>query len=259
MSAVNDKKAVQRQYENAANLNTRISIHDQYSVNRQGFGNWIVSQMPITEGCRVLELGCGTGEMWRKNIRMIDRCSELVLTDFSEGMLETARGHIGDLLNVTYRVADIQEIPYESGSFDLVMAHMMLYHVPDLKKGLSEVKRVLKKNGSFACATYGEHGIVEFIAGLLGPYGAEERLNKNFTLQNGGQILSEFFSSVEMREYSDSLEVTEPEDMLDYVYSLTGMTGISNISRDVLKKVLQQNMVNGILKVPKEYGMFICR
>ena len=259
MGAINDKEVVQKQYENAVNLNARISIHDKYSVNKQGFGNWIASNYRITEGMRILELGCGTADMWKSNSSLINKCSELVLTDLSEGMLNTARNNVGNAHNVTYRIVDIQDIPFDANSFDMVIANMMLYHVPDLKKGLSEVKRVLKKDGRFYCATYGEYGIVPYIAKLLKPYGAEERINKNFTLQNGKQILKQYFSSIEMLEYVDGLEVTNIEDMLDYISSLSGMSGISNISRDVIRKVLKQNTVNGILNVPKEYGMFICK
>lgn len=259
MGAINDKEVVQKQYENAANLNTRISIHDKYSVNKQGFGNWITSQYQITVGIRILELGCGTADMWKDNISLLNNCSELVLTDLSEGMLTTARKNMVNVQNVTYQVVDIQEIPFKSNSFDIVIANMMLYHVPDLKKGLSEVKRVLKEGGSFYCATYGENGIVPFIADLLKPYGAEGRVNKNFTLQNGKQILAQYFSSIEMREYIDSLEVTNVDDMLDYIYSLSNMTNIGNINREAVRKVLEQNTVDGILKVPKEYGMFICK
>ena len=259
MGAINDKEAVKKQYENSANLNARISIHDKYSVNKQGFGNWIAYNYQITAGMRILELGCGTADMWKNNIGLINNCSEFVLSDLSEGMINSARNNIGNIHNVTYMVADIQDIPFKANSFDIVIANMMLYHIPDLKKGLSEVKRVLKKDGSFYCATYGEHGIVPHIAKLLKPYGAEEKINKNFTLQNGKQILAQYFSSIEMLEYVDSLEVTNIEDMLDYISSLTGMSGISNISRDVIKKVLKQNTVNGILSIPKEYGMFICK
>ena len=259
MDAINDTDIVQKQYKNAVNLNTRISIHDKYSVNKQGFGNWIVSNYQITNGMRVLELGCGTGDIWTRNSNLITKCAELVLTDLSEGMIQTAHSNIGDFPNVTYRVVDIQEIPFETNGFDIVIANMMLYHVPDLKKGLSEVTRVLKESGRFYCATYGEHGIVQFITNLLKPYGVEDRVNKNFTLQNGKQILAQYFSSVEMMEYIDSLEVTNIDDLLDYIYSLTSMTEVSNIKRDVIKKVLEQNMADGILKVPKEYGMFVCR
>ncbi|MCM1025570.1 MAG: methyltransferase domain-containing protein [Roseburia sp.] len=258
MCVINDKNIVQEQYKNSANLNTRISIHDKYSVNKQGFGNWIVSNYQITNGMRILELGCGTGDMWTGKSELITKCAELVLSDFSEGMIQTAHSKIGDFPNVTYQVVDIQEIPFETDSFDIVIANMMLYHVPDLGKGLSEVKRVLKESGRFYCATYGEHGMMHFIAGLLKPYGVEDRVNKNFTLQNGKQILAPYFSSVERMEYIDSLEVTDIDDMLDYLYSLTGMTEVSNIKRDVIKKALEQNRTDGILKVPKEYGMFIC-
>ncbi|MDE6241635.1 MAG: class I SAM-dependent methyltransferase [Anaeroplasmataceae bacterium] len=259
MSVINDKKVVQKQYENATNLNTRISLHDKYSMNKQGFGNWIVSYYQITEGMRILELGCGTGEMWKNQISLLNQCSELVLTDISEGMIETARKNTGNLEHVTYQVVDIQDIPFKSNSFDIVIANMMLYHVPDMKKGLSEVKRVLKEGGRFYCATYGEHGIVQYIADLLKPYGAEDSTNKNFTLQNGKQILAQYFSSIEKKEYIDSLEVTNIEDMLDYISSLSSMSSISKIEKNVIKKVLEQNMVDGVLKVPKEYGMFICK
>lgn len=59
---------------------------------------------------------------------------------------------------------------------------MMLHHVSNLEKGLSEVKRVLNKNGYFYCATYGENGIIPFILGLLKEYKLEDNTNKNFTL-----------------------------------------------------------------------------
>ncbi|MDE5867655.1 MAG: class I SAM-dependent methyltransferase, partial [Anaeroplasmataceae bacterium] len=227
MHEINDKEVVQKQYENASNLNTRISIHEKYSVNKQGFGNWIASYYQISDGMRILELGCGTADMWKSNLSLLNKCSELVLTDLSKGMIETARKKIGDLHNVTYQIVDIQDIPFESNSFDIVIANMMLQHVPDLKKGLSEVKRVLKEDGCFYCATYGEHGIAQFIADLLKSYGVEDEVNKNFTLQNGKQILSQYFLSIEMLEYIDSLEVTNIDDMLDYLYSLTSMTSIT--------------------------------
>lgn len=259
MSAINDKEVVEKQYQSAQNLNTRISIHDKYSVNKQGFGNWLVSHYAITEGMRVLELGCGTGDTWKSNGGLVNKCAELVLTDISEGMIEAARHNLSGFDNVTYRVVDIQDIPFASDSFDIVIANMMLYHVPDLSKGLAEVKRVLRNGGRFHCATYGENGIIQYIADLLKPYGAKDTTNKNFTLQNGRQILTRHFSEIEMREYIDSLAVTKIDDILDYLASLTGMTTINGIDRDTVKKVLEQNTVDGVLKVPKEYGTFICK
>lgn len=152
-----------------------------------------------------------------------------------------------------------QEIPYEDNSFDIVIANMMLYHVPEIHKGLAEVRRVLKQNGSFYCATYGENGIVEYISSLLKSYHVEGRLNKNFTLQNGEKILSNHFKTVIRYDYDDALEVTDIDDMVDYIYSLSSMSNIRNIQSGELKQILESNMKNGVLHVPKEYGMFICK
>ena len=220
MSDINDKTVVEKQYATSTNLNTRISIHDKYSTNKQGFGNWIFSHYEIDDGARVLELGCGTGSMWKGHDELIKKCSQLVLSDFSDVMVETTKNNVGAHPNITYRSIDIQNIPYDTATFDAVIANMMLYHVPDLPKALTEVRRVLKPNGKFYCATYGEHGIVEYLSKLLGEYGVEDNVNKNFTLQNGVEILSAVFKDVKKNIYEDSLAVTNIADLVDYIYSL---------------------------------------
>ena len=132
-----------------------------------------------------LELGFGTGDMWKNRESLIGDCSKLILSDFSEGMVAVAKENVGNYDNIEYMVLDIQEIPYEDETFDIVIANMMLYHVPDIYSGLAEVRRVLKRDGSFYCATYGEHGIIEYLSNLFAAYGVEDNMNKNFTLQNG--------------------------------------------------------------------------
>ena len=257
MSKINDTQVVKQQYATANNLNTRISIHDKYSTNKVGFGNWIISNYRIEKGMNVLELGCGTGDMWKDREDLIGNCSKLILSDFSDGMVATTRGNVGNYDNVEYRVLDIQEIPYEGETFDIVIANMMLYHVPDIHKGLNEVRRVLKRNGCFYCATYGEHGIIEYLSKILSAYEVEDNINKNFTLQNGYEILSKTFSKVEKLEYIDSLAITNIDDMVEYIYSLSSMTSLNSVPKEVIKEILMNNTTDGVLNVPKEYGMFI--
>ena len=122
MSSINNQKNVKEQYASAGNLNTRISIHQKYSTNKMGFGNWIFSNYKITKGMKVLELGCGTGDMWKGHEDLMKTCSKLVLSDFSEGMLENAKTNLGNNSNVEYRVIDIQDIPFDDETFDVVIA-----------------------------------------------------------------------------------------------------------------------------------------
>ncbi len=256
---INDNTTVKQQYHTSDKLSTRISIHSKYSTNKQGFGNWISSHYGIREGMTVLELGCGTGDMWTGKEEIISRCSRLVLSDFSEGMLEKTRETLRAYDGIEYQVIDIQDIPFEDQTFDVVIANMMLYHVPDLPKGLREVRRVLKTGGTFYCATYGEHGMMEYIESLFEGFRSGSKINDSFTLQNGEEKLRTAFSDIQKLLYEDSLAVTDVEDMMDYIYSLNGMSELRQIPRDEMRRVLQAHMQDGVLRVPKEYGMFIAR
>ncbi len=256
---LNDRAAVRKQYSTSANLSTRISIHSKYSTNKQGFGNWIVSHYDLRPGMSVLELGCGTGEIWLGKQEMIRGCTRFVLSDFSEGMLAKARENLGEADKIEYRVIDIQEIPFPDRSFDAVIANMMLYHVPDLSKGLREVRRVLKPGGAFYCATFGENGMMDYICGLFSAYGVKNDVNRSFTLQNGESKLLSVFQAAECLRYEDALEVTDVADMVDYICSLTAMSALRQLPRDEIRAVLAKNMSGGILRIPKEYGMFIAK
>ena len=254
-----DKKIVAKQYESGKNLSTRISIHEKYSVNKLGFNNWIFNQYELRDGIRVLELGCGAGVIWKDNIDKLPEDISLILTDFSEGMINEAMSNIDENSNIKYMQVDIQNIPYEDKSFDIVIANMMLYHVPNLNQGLSEVKRVLKDNGIFYCATYGENGIAEYLQEILKEYGVQKNTNKVFTLQNGKDILYRYFDNVEKRIYEDHLEVTNGEDLVDYMVSLSSMIDLNNVSREEALRVVNNKKVDGKIFVPKEYGMFISK
>ena len=250
---------IEKQYQTAKNLNTRISIHDKYSTNHQSFGEWIMSHYALKPACRILELGCGTGDMWKGKLSLLDGDSHLTLTDFSTGMLETAKKNIERSALVDFKVVDIQDIPYEENTFDVVIANMMLYHVPNLDKGLSEVRRVLKPDGVFYCATYGEHGIMEFINDTLKEYRISGSIGKTFTLQNGGESLGKHFSKVEKLTREDGLAITYIPDFVDYVLSMSSLSGLESASAELLLQAFEKKSVNGTLYVPKEYGMFICR
>ena len=93
----------------------------------------------------------------------------------------------------------------------------------------------------------------------LGEYGVEDNINKNFTLQNGAQILSTVFKNIRKENYEDSLAVTEIDDLIGYIYSLSSMTTLSSVPKEEIREVLAKHMENGVLRVPKEYGMFCCR
>jgi ubiquinone/menaquinone biosynthesis C-methylase UbiE len=99
-----------------------------------------------------LELGCGTG-FFLLNLKLAGVLDEGHVTDLSPGMVEVAKrngAHLG--FDLEGRVADAETLPYPDDSFDLVIGHAVLHHIPDLDQSMREVLRVLKPGGRFVFA-----------------------------------------------------------------------------------------------------------
>ena len=101
MGTINQYKAVQEQYKTADNLNTRISIHAKYSTNKLGFGNWLFSHYDISPNKKILELGCGTGDIWKSKLHLIDESIDLTLTDCSPNMISITKDNLGKQKHVS--------------------------------------------------------------------------------------------------------------------------------------------------------------
>ncbi len=99
-----------------------------------------------------LELGCGTG-FFTLNLKLAGVIGEGHVTDLSPGMVEVAKRNARGLgFEVEGRVADAERLPYDDDSFDIVIGHAVLHHIPDLGLAFAEILRVLKPGGRFVFA-----------------------------------------------------------------------------------------------------------
>jgi ubiquinone/menaquinone biosynthesis C-methylase UbiE len=101
---------------------------------------------------RALEIGAGTG-YFSLNLLQDGAVREAMCTDISPGMLAQLRAN-AQRLGVRARTAraDAESLPFADQSFDLVMGHAVLHHLPDLPRAFSEFRRVLRPGGRIAFA-----------------------------------------------------------------------------------------------------------
>jgi ubiquinone/menaquinone biosynthesis C-methylase UbiE len=104
---------------------------------------------PTAKAKRALEIGGGTG-FFLLNLMQSGIAESGVLTDISGNMVQTAVRNGRQLgLDVTGQVADAESLPFADGSFDLVVGHAFLHHIPDVELALREIVRVLVPGGRF--------------------------------------------------------------------------------------------------------------
>ena len=97
---------------------------------------------------RALEIGAGTG-YFSLNLLQAGVIGEAVCTDISPGMLatlETSAKRLG--VEVETVACDAAQLPFEDDSFDLVVGHAVLHHLPALERAFAEFHRVLRPGGT---------------------------------------------------------------------------------------------------------------
>jgi SAM-dependent methyltransferase len=161
---------------------------------------------------RVLEVGCGWGELaaWIAK----DTGAEVIATDLSPRMVDLARR-----AGVEARIADVQELPFEDASFDAVVAAWMLYHVPDLERGLSEIARVLRPGGAFFATTNSRYHLQE-LRELVGSGPSPSK----FTREDGREQLLRHFPSVDRIDVDGDVVFDDRAKVDDYVRASIAMS-----------------------------------
>ena len=96
---------------------------------------------------KALEIGAGTG-FFSLNLRQAGVLDEVHVTDISPGMVAAAERNANLLgFDIEGSVADAELLPYDDATFDLVVGHAVIHHLPDVEKAFREMVRVLEPGG----------------------------------------------------------------------------------------------------------------
>ncbi|MBO3445767.1 MULTISPECIES: MerR family transcriptional regulator [Clostridia] len=257
------EKELLQQYIDSSNLNASVKLQERFSSNKHGWYNWTFQNLKLKENFKVLEIGCGNGALWAKNIEYLNDSIDVTLTEICEDMLNDAKINLSknsDKFN--FQIADPNNIPFENDSFDVVIANHILFYMKDLDLVLSEINRVLKKGGHFYCSTIDSYHMKELEELMLGFSNnikiSEEKLSNKFGLENGEEILKKHFDNIQRYLYEDKLIVNDTKGILEYIYSIPGniLEVIDTKKREFEKYIDESIKSSGEIKITNNSGLF---
>jgi ubiquinone/menaquinone biosynthesis C-methylase UbiE len=116
----------------------------------------------LKPGMRCLDVGCGPGAVSAMLAEAVGPEGSVEGLDMQEEQVERARAlaRKRGLENVTFRVGNATELPWDEGEFDLVYAKFLVMHLPDPEAGLGEMRRVLASGGTLFSYEFDAGGAV---------------------------------------------------------------------------------------------------
>ena len=127
----------------------------------------VVKIASIAPGGKILDLGCGTGELLFKLAKKYPAVSELVGIDISEEMLKRAKSKLDFFKTVSLHLGDIEKIEYPDEYFDLIVSVGVMHYIRNPESMTKEALRVLKHGGRFLVIDMAEESLTTKISSLL--------------------------------------------------------------------------------------------
>ena len=256
----------EQQYADDKNLSARQSIYAyQRPVLDIFSGSLDLAELRGDEA--ILDVGCGNG-FYLGALRGRRHRGLMCGADLSPGMLQSARPLAGP---APLLVVDAQALPFDADSFDVTLAMHMLYHVPDRRVAIAELRRVLRPDGVALVATNAEAHLVELDDLLVecartatGIERLPVRASVMFKMEGGAAELEQSFESVTAHHFVSELVVDDVAPVIAYARSMSTFVADTEGELDAVLVELERRVAEiiaaeGALRIVTASGCFVCR
>lgn len=213
----------------------------------------LVRQAAPRQGERILDVGCGTGVAARLAAERVGREGRVVGLDINPGMIAVAKSVTPVEHAVEWREASAEDIPYDDGSFDVVLCQLSLQFMPDRSKALREMHRVLAPSGRLVINVPGPADpIFETLSAAMEHHIAPEAANfvkAVFALHDESEIEGLLdgagFRDVSARSYIRELSLPTARDFLWQYVTSTPLAGVVAAKSAASRSAMEDEVLAG--------------
>lgn len=131
-------------------------------------GETLCEAIDLRSNQRVLDVAAGNGNATLAAAR---RFADVVSTDYVGALLERGRERAkADHLRVTFMEADAEALPFDDGSFDVVLSTFGVMFTPNQDKAAGEMMRVCRRGGKIGLANWTPDGFIGALFKIIGKY-----------------------------------------------------------------------------------------
>lgn len=221
-------------------------------------------------GASVLDVAAGNGNA---TLAFARRWCEVTSTDYVQSLLEGGRRRAeAEGLDVSYRVADAEDLPFADGAFDLVVSSFGVMFTPNQRKSAAEMLRTCRSGGKIAMANWTPDSFIGALFKTLGKHVPPPAGVASPALWGTNRWIEEQFSS-EAKDITTKLKsfyfrYRSPEHFVEFFRTFYGpvrkafialdTAGQDALYRDILESIRQFNVAtDGTMIVPSVYAEII--
>ncbi len=235
-------------------------------VTLQVVGEDLAESMDLAPAASVLDVAAGNGNA---TLAFARRWADVTSTDYVDGLLARGRTRAeAEGLDVTFQIADAEDLPFGDGAFDAVVSTFGVMFTPNQQKSAGELLRVCRSGGKVGLANWTPAGFIGQVFKTLGGHVAPPAGVKSPALWGSNEWLQETFGgeaqSVSIVPKSFIFRYHSPDHFVDFFRTFYGPVhkaflaldddGQEALARDLHATIAQFNTASdGSMRVPSEY------